>query len=177
MSHVPARPTITAAPKVVELFIGNVGASYSGENNKRFMNHGTSLQVELKDIEEKPVRGDRKAFKVTVPHDKAQEAVSIWPKDITAERYMAPRLRIRPAKTSNTQARTNGNNRNHTNNGNSRHSNSSGNNRNNNRGNDSDFFSDSPPMLPVGRSNFHGSQPLHLASTHPVTVDQIDQHD
>ena len=136
--HVPARPTITAAPKVVDLFIGNVGASYSCENIKTFMNTGTSLQVELKDIQEKTVRGDRKAFKVTVPHDKAQEAVSIWPKDITAERYMAPRIRIRPAKSSNTQARTNGNNRNnrnHTNNGNNRHSNSSGNNRNNNRGN------------------------------------------
>ena len=134
----PARPNITAAPKVVNLFIGNVDASHSCENIKRFMNHETSLQVELKDIQEKTIRGDRKAFKVTVPHDKAEEAVSIWPKEITAERYMAPRIKIKPAKTSNTQARTNGNNRNnrnHTNNGNNRHSNSSGNNRNNNRGN------------------------------------------
>ena len=135
---VPARSTTTAATKVVDLFIGNVGASYGCENIKRFMNDGTSLHVELKDIQEKKVRGNGKAFKVTVPHGKAQEAVSIWPKDITAERYKAPRNRIKPEKTSTTQARTIGNTRNtrnHTNNGNNRNNNSSGNNRNKNRGN------------------------------------------
>ena len=78
-----------------ELFIGNVDASHSCADIKSFMNTGTRLQVELQDIQEKAVRGDRKAFKVSVPYDKAQEAVSIWPREITAERYMPPRVRIK----------------------------------------------------------------------------------
>ena len=127
--------TITPAPNKTDLFIGNVGASHSCADIKRFINTKTNLQVELKDIQEKAVRGDRKAFKVSVPYDKAQEAVSIWPREITAERYMAPSERIKPAKPSNTQARTNGTNRNTNNNRNNRHNNSSGNNRDNNRGN------------------------------------------
>ena len=136
--HEPTRPTIRPAPKMTDLFIGGVDASHSCSDIRTYMNTGTALQVEVKDIQEKQIRGDKKAFKVSVPHDKVQEAVSIWPREITAERYMAPRIKIKPAKPSNAQARTDGNNRNNrnsNNNGNNRNSNNSGNNRNNNRGN------------------------------------------
>ena len=136
--HVSDRPAIIPAPNMTDLFIGNVDASQSCAAIQRFMNTGTSLQVELKDIQEKTVRGDKKAFKVSVPHDKVQEAISIWPKGFTAERYIDPRIRIKLAKPSNTQARTNGtsrNNRNNNNNnGNNRQNNNSRNNRVNNRG-------------------------------------------
>ena len=43
-----------------ELFIGNVDASHSCADIKSFMNTGTRLQVELKDIQEKAVRGTGK---------------------------------------------------------------------------------------------------------------------
>ena len=135
--NVSDRPAIIPPPNMTDLFIGYVGASYSCATIQRFMNTGTSLQVELKDIQEKTVRGDRKAFKVSVPHDKVQEAISIWPREFTAERYIDPRIRIKYAKPSNTQARTNGTSRNNrnsnNNNGNNRHNNSR-NNRVNNRG-------------------------------------------
>ena len=136
--NVSDRPAIIPAPNMTDLFIGYVGTSHSCAAIQRFMNTGTSLQVELKDIQEKTVRGDRKAFKVSVPHDKVQEAISIWPREFTAERYIDPRIRIKPAKPSNKQARTNGtsqNNRNNNNNnGNNRHNNNNRNNSVNNRG-------------------------------------------
>ena len=52
-THVPPRLAITPASNMTDLFIGNVGVSYSCADIRRFMNSGTSLQVEMKDIQEK----------------------------------------------------------------------------------------------------------------------------
>ena len=81
-----------------------------------------------------------KSFKVSLPAEKVQEAISIWPSEIKAERYMNPRNRIKPAKPTNSQRRNYGrirnnnynNNNNSSNNQNNNHRNSSNNSNNSN---------------------------------------------
>ena len=85
--HAPTTQLITPAKKQADIFIGGVNTSHSCSDIKKFMNTGTTFQLELKDIKEHPVKGDVKAFKVTLPAEKAQEAISIWPSGIKAAIY------------------------------------------------------------------------------------------
>ena len=126
----PSRPRILPAKKSTDLFIAGVDASHSCEDIKRYMNTGTSLCMELTDIKEAHVRGDKKAFKVSVPLEKIDEAKSIWHRDIRVERYIPNNMKIKPAHSTNQQARNNGPNRNNNNNRNNRNRNNNENNYN-----------------------------------------------
>merc|ERR1711989_183847 len=89
------------------------------------MNTGTSLCIQLNNIKEAQVRGDKIAFKVSIPLEKMDEAKSIWHSSIRVERYLPNNMKIKPAHSINSQARNNNNN----------NSNNNNNNRNNNRNN------------------------------------------
>ena len=133
--HTPSRPRILPAKKTTDLFIANVDASHSCEDIKRYMNTGTSLCMELNNIKEAHVRGDKKAFKVSVPLEKMDEAKSIWQSGIRVERYLPNNMKIKPAHSINSQARNNNTNSRNNNNNNRNNRNRNNNENNYNRSN------------------------------------------
>ena len=108
------RAPISPASRMTDLYIGGVSASHSCRDIKNYMNTGTDLQIELNDIKELKRRGDKKAFKVSVPHNKVSEATLIWPSEIKAERFIPANIRIKAANPP----QKSGHNRNTNHNGN-----------------------------------------------------------
>ena len=102
----PAIRPITAAPKLTDIFIGGINPNNSPADILAYINSKTDICIEPRNIQEINVsRGNKKAFKVTIPQSKFEEATSIWPTGTRAERFVKPRQRnMHPTpRTSNGQ--------------------------------------------------------------------------
>ena len=132
----PAIRPVTAAPKLTDIFISGVNPNNSPADISAFINSKTGSCIEPRNVQEINIsRRDKKAFKVTIPQNKFEEATSIWPTPIRAERYVKPRQKNMHPTQRNAPRTNNGHNRNHRQNSNNNNSNgrNNGHNNNNNR--------------------------------------------
>ena len=106
------KSTLIVEPNVTDLFIGNVQSENNIANIQSHIIAKTDTKIELTDIHEIKLSGNKKAFRVTVPQDKAQDILAKWPSPIKVELYAFPKPKVSTLKQSNSQNRNNGNKRN-----------------------------------------------------------------
>ena len=100
---------ITAAPKLTDIFIVGVNPNNSPADIQAYISSKTDICIELRNIQEITIsRRDKKAFKVTIPQSKYQEATSIWPIGVRAERFVKSRQRNMHPTQGNTPRTGNG---------------------------------------------------------------------
>ena len=96
---------VRGATRTSDVFIGTVEAPCSAYDIQNHIKKNTSVTPKITDIRELKVRGDNKAFKVTVPQNKIKEVISksVWDSTITVERYdpNRPKKFIQPRGAKN----------------------------------------------------------------------------
>ena len=104
-------PPVQPAEKMCDIFIGNTRKSTTCKDIKKQLRDYANVRVESTDIEELFVKANRKAFKVSVPANKAKDAMSVyvWGKQIKAERFIQSKSKGSVSKQNN---RPNENNKN-----------------------------------------------------------------
>ena len=90
--------TIKPAPKMIDLFIGEVDTKYGCKDIQDDIYGYTKVKVDITGIQEKSSRGNRKSFKVTVPEEIQQQVMTkIWPDSIKVEPYGLPKPKVTAA--------------------------------------------------------------------------------
>ena len=102
------KSTLIVEPNVTDLFIGNVQSNNTTANIQSHIRAKADTKVELTDIHEIKLSGNKKAFRVTVPQDRAQDILAKWPSPIKAELYNFPKPKVSTLKQKNNQNRNNG---------------------------------------------------------------------
>ena len=92
---------VWAAPSYSDVFVGNTHPDITKQNIKDHLYHNRNIKVSITDIEKLPMVSKCNAFKVSVPSDKLNHAISGWPQDIKAERYSLKKPFVYPAQKSN----------------------------------------------------------------------------
>ena len=86
-----SKPPVRPAPKTTDIFIGNTRSKTTSADIKKQLKSYANIKVELEDIQELVVKGSRKAFKVSVPYNRVNEAtsVNVWGDKIKAEPFVS----------------------------------------------------------------------------------------
>ena len=94
---------VSPAPQMSRVYIGNTQHDTSPIDIQAHMKIYSKLGVELKDIQEISTKGNRKAFKVSVPQNKVQSAISGWPSRIKAEPFASLKSKGPPRRHAKMQ--------------------------------------------------------------------------
>ena len=79
--------TPTAGPKLVDIFLGGLNSNCTETIIQNYINNKLKIYIDPSMVVDLKARGLNKAFKVTIPRDKYQEALGIWKEDIVVKRF------------------------------------------------------------------------------------------
>ena len=110
---IEARP-VKGAIKTTQAFIGGVLPPCSPFDIQSHIKKNTSVNPKISDIHKVEIRGEKLAFRVTVPKHKLHEVIadSVWDNHIIAEPYNPQKQKSRTPKGA--KSNNKGSNRNHT---------------------------------------------------------------